>query len=96
MGFVERFVHGTFGQRVFVLLCLGALVITGVAAFRDLPIEAFPDLTNNQVVVITEAPSLAAPEVEHFGEPGEAGGPEARAFAGPRDGPRTSSLCAPA
>ena len=64
MGFVERFVHATFGQRVFVLLCLGALVITGVIAYRDLPIEAFPDLTNNQVVVITEAPSLAAPEVE--------------------------------
>jgi cobalt-zinc-cadmium resistance protein CzcA len=64
VGLVERFVHATFGQRAFVLLCLGALVVTGVAALRDLPIEAFPDLTNNQVVVITEAPSLAAPEVE--------------------------------
>ena len=64
MGFVERFVHATFGQRVFVLLCLVALVITGVMALRELPVEAFPDLTNNQVVVITEAPSLAAPEVE--------------------------------
>ncbi|MEZ5285610.1 MAG: CusA/CzcA family heavy metal efflux RND transporter [Vicinamibacterales bacterium] len=61
---VERFVAATFGQRVFVLLCLGALVVTGVEAFRQLPVEAFPDLTNNQVVVITEAPSLAAPEVE--------------------------------
>ena len=64
MGLVERFVERTLGQRVFVLLCLGALVVTGVLAYRDLPIEAFPDLTNNQVVVITEAPSLAAPEVE--------------------------------
>ncbi len=63
-GLVERFVHATFGQRAFVLLSLGALVITGLMALRDLPIEAFPDLTNNQVVVITEAPSLAAPEVE--------------------------------
>ena len=64
MGFVERFVHATFGQRAFVLLSLVALVITGLLALRDLPIEAFPDLTNNQVVIITEAPSLAAPEVE--------------------------------
>jgi cobalt-zinc-cadmium resistance protein CzcA len=64
MGLVERFVAATLGQRVFVLLCLVALVFTGVLALRDLPIEAFPDLTNNQVVVITEAPSLAAPEVE--------------------------------
>ncbi|MGE3275012.1 MAG: efflux RND transporter permease subunit [Vicinamibacterales bacterium] len=64
MGLVERFVHATFGQRIFVLIALGALVVTGVAAYRELPVEAFPDLTNNQVVVITEAPSLAAPEVE--------------------------------
>jgi cobalt-zinc-cadmium resistance protein CzcA len=64
MGLVERFVAATLGQRVFVLLCLVALLFTGIVALRDLPIEAFPDLTNNQVVVITEAPSLAAPEVE--------------------------------
>ena len=64
MGLVERFVHATLGQRVFVLLSLAALILTGIFALRDLPIEAFPDLTNNQVVAITEAPSLAAPEVE--------------------------------
>lgn len=64
MGLVERFVHATLGQRAFVLLAVGALVATGIYALRDLPIEAFPDLTNNQVVVITEAPNLAAPEVE--------------------------------
>src|SRR5690606_35609466 len=64
MGLVERFVHATLGQRAFVLLAVGALVATGIVALRDLPIEAFPDLTNNQVVVITEATGLAAPEVE--------------------------------
>ena len=64
MGLVERFVNATLGQRLFVLLCLAALIVTGALALRDLPVEAFPDLTNNQVVVITEAPSLAAPEVE--------------------------------
>jgi len=64
VGLVERFVNATFGQRAFVLFFLAALTLTGLMAFRDLPIEAFPDLTNQQVVVITEAPSLAAPEVE--------------------------------
>ena len=47
-----------------MLLCLAALVATGIAALRELPVEAFPDLTNNQVVVITEAPGLAVTEVE--------------------------------
>ena len=64
MGPVERFVAAALRQRVFVLLCLAALVATGLAAWRELPVEAFPDLTNNQVVVVTTAEGLAAPEVE--------------------------------
>ncbi len=64
MGGIERFVAAALRQRLFVLLCLAALVATGVAAYRDLPTEAFPDLTNNQVVVVTDAPGLAAIEVE--------------------------------
>ncbi|MCL4821023.1 MAG: CusA/CzcA family heavy metal efflux RND transporter [Vicinamibacteria bacterium] len=61
---VERFVAAALRQRPFVLLCLAAFVATGVVAWREVPVEAFPDLTNNQVVVVTEAPGLAAVEVE--------------------------------
>jgi cobalt-zinc-cadmium resistance protein CzcA len=64
MGAVERLVAASLRQRLFVLLCLAALIVTGVVAYRDLPVEAFPDLTNNQVTVVTEAPGLAATEVE--------------------------------
>ncbi|MEP7118642.1 MAG: efflux RND transporter permease subunit, partial [Acidobacteriota bacterium] len=64
LGVIERFVAASLGQRLFVMICLVALVITGVVAYRDLPIEAFPDLTNNQVTVVTEARGLAAVEVE--------------------------------
>jgi cobalt-zinc-cadmium resistance protein CzcA len=64
MGAVERFVALALRQRLFVLLCLAALVLTGLVAYRDLPVEAFPDLTNNQVVVITEAPGFTSTEVE--------------------------------
>lgn len=64
MGFIERLVAASLRQKVFVLLCLGALVGAGVWAWRSIGVEAFPDLTNNQVVVVTEAPGLAAVEVE--------------------------------
>jgi cobalt-zinc-cadmium resistance protein CzcA len=64
MGLIERFVAAALRQRLFVPLCVAALALTGVMAYRALPVEAFPDLTNNQVVVITEAPGLAAVEVE--------------------------------
>ena len=64
MGPIERFVAAALRQRPFVLLVLAAFVVTGLMAWREVPVEAFPDLTNNQVVVITEAPGLAAVEVE--------------------------------
>ncbi|MCC7416767.1 MAG: efflux RND transporter permease subunit [Acidobacteria bacterium] len=64
MGLVERLVAASLRQRLFVLLCLAAVAATGIAAWRELPVEAFPDLTNNQVVVVAEAPGLAATEVE--------------------------------
>ena len=64
MGLVERLPASSLRQRPFVLLCLLAIVATGVVAYRELPVEAFPDLTNNQVVVVAEAPGLAAFEVE--------------------------------
>ena len=64
MGPLERFVAAALRQRLFVLLCLAGLVVAGVVAYRSLAVEAFPDLTNNQVVVVTEAPGLATVEVE--------------------------------
>ncbi len=64
MSAVEQSVRWSLRHPGFVLVAVAALVVTGLVAFRDLGVEAFPDLTNNQVVVITEAPGLAAPEVE--------------------------------
>jgi cobalt-zinc-cadmium resistance protein CzcA len=61
---VEQSVRWSLRRPAFVLVSVAALAVTGIIAFRDLGVEAFPDLTNNQVVVITEATGLAAPEVE--------------------------------
>jgi cobalt-zinc-cadmium resistance protein CzcA len=43
-----------------------ALIVWGVWSASKLPIDALPDITNNQVRVITKAPTLAAQEVEQF------------------------------
>jgi cobalt-zinc-cadmium resistance protein CzcA len=43
-----------------------ALIIWGVWSASKLPIDAIPDITNNQVQIITVSPSLAAQEVEQF------------------------------
>lgn len=43
-----------------------ALVLWGIFSLSRLPIDALPDITNNQVQVITSSPTLAAQEVEKF------------------------------
>lgn len=47
---------------IFVLLLIG----WGSYSVTQLPIDAVPDITNNQVLVITTSPSLGAPDVERF------------------------------
>lgn len=42
------------------------LIVWGIWSASKLPIDAVPDITNNQVQVITNAPTLAAQEVEQF------------------------------
>ena len=64
MTWLDRFVVGALRQRFLVLLGLIVLLGGGYYAYQGVPVEAFPDLTNNQVVVVAEAPGLAAVEVE--------------------------------
>src|SRR6266542_6609318 len=48
-------------------LVIGATVVligAGLWALFTIPVDAFPDLTNNQVVIVTEAPSFPPTEVE--------------------------------
>lgn len=51
-----------------VLVILGAIVLlgAGIFAWQKLPIDAFPDVTNVQVMILTEAPGLAPSEVERL------------------------------
>ena len=51
-------------QPLFVFLLLAVFVGAGILAFRTLPIEAFPDVTDIQVTVVTLFPGHAAEEVE--------------------------------
>jgi heavy metal efflux system protein len=51
-------------SRLLVLLGTAALVVVGVLAWLRLPIDAFPDVTNTQVMILSKAPGLAAVDVE--------------------------------
>src|ERR1700674_3009052 len=61
---IERVVSFALNKPVFVVLGLILFVAGGFAAFKSLPIEAFPDIADTQVQVITLYPGRAAEEVE--------------------------------
>jgi heavy metal efflux system protein len=63
---LNRIIDLTLAYRWLVLFGLLALVVAGGYALYTIPVEAFPDLTNNQVVVVTDAPSLPPTEVEQL------------------------------
>lgn len=63
---IERLIRTALEQRLLVLLIVLGLIGGGIAAFRYLPIDAFPDVTSVQVQVITRAPALAPPEIERL------------------------------
>ncbi len=61
---IKRIVAFALGKPLFIVLGLILFVAGGLAAFRSLPIEAFPDVADTQVNVITLYPGRAAEEVE--------------------------------
>jgi len=63
---IERLIRTALEQRLIVLLATLVLIVSGIAAFRHLPIDAFPDVTPVQVQVITRVPSLAPSEIERL------------------------------
>ncbi len=61
---ITRIVGSALNKR-FVVLAFGLLLlIWGIVSFRNLPVEAYPDVANNYVQIITQWPGRAAEEME--------------------------------
>jgi len=63
---VSRIISFSIKNKFIVGLFIMALIGWGAYSLSKLPIDAIPDITNNQVQVISLAPSLAVQEVESF------------------------------
>src|SRR3954466_11674150 len=61
---IKRIVSFALYQPLFVLLAVAVFIGAGAIAFNNLPVEAFPDVTDTQVTVIALQPGRAAEEVE--------------------------------
>jgi cobalt-zinc-cadmium resistance protein CzcA len=61
---MKRLIQYALNQPLFILLGTLLFVLSGVIAFKNLSVEAFPDVTDTQVTVIALYPGRAAEEVE--------------------------------
>ena len=63
---LERVVTWCLGQKGFVLFLVFLIVCVGFFSYLSLPVDAFPDVTNTQVEILSSAPGLAPLEIERF------------------------------
>jgi cobalt-zinc-cadmium resistance protein CzcA len=60
----SKLVEFALTQRLLVAAMTLLLIAAGIASFRDLPIDAFPDVSSTQVKLIMKAPGMTPEEVE--------------------------------
>lgn len=63
---IERIISFSIRHKLLIGLLIFVWVVWGIYSLTQLPIDAVPDITNNQVQIITLSPTLAAQETERF------------------------------
>src|SRR5260370_1316998 len=61
---IRALVDYALNNRILILAAAILLLIWGAISFHNLPVEAYPDVANNYVQIITQWPGRAAEEVE--------------------------------
>ena len=63
---MDRLVSFALQQRLLIILACVGLLFFGIRALQQVPIDAFPDVTNVQVQILAEASGMAPVEVEQL------------------------------
>ncbi len=63
---MHKLIEFSLKYKFLILVLTGLLIASGVNSMLQLPIDAVPDVTPNQVQVLTQAPGLSPLEVEQF------------------------------
>jgi heavy metal efflux system protein len=64
--FIKRIIRFSLQHRYFVFFMTVVIATVGVICYKATPIETFPDVTNTQIIIITQWPGRSAEEVEKF------------------------------
>jgi heavy metal efflux system protein len=63
---IKNIIAFSLKNKAFTFFWVSLLAISGGIAFKSMPIEAFPDVTNTQIIIVTEWNGRSAEEVERF------------------------------
>ncbi len=63
---IDKLIGFSISNKLVVGLFVFALIGWGTYSFQQIPIDAVPDITTNQVQILTQSPTLATQEVERF------------------------------
>ncbi|MBS1512703.1 MAG: efflux RND transporter permease subunit [Bacteroidetes bacterium] len=64
--FIRQIIYFSLRHRYFIFFMTAVLVALGIWAYKETAIETFPDVTNTQIIIITQWPGRSAEEVEKF------------------------------
>ncbi|MBK9331738.1 MAG: efflux RND transporter permease subunit [Ignavibacteria bacterium] len=63
---INKIIAFSIKQKIVIGFFILILILLGIYSAVKLPIDAVPDITNNQIQIITSSPTLSATEVERF------------------------------
>jgi cobalt-zinc-cadmium resistance protein CzcA len=64
--FIRNIIAFSLKNKAFTFFWVGLLAVAGFISFKNMPIDAFPDVTNTQIIIITQWNGKSAEEVERF------------------------------
>jgi cobalt-zinc-cadmium resistance protein CzcA len=64
--FIRNIIAFSLKNKFFTFFWVGLLVVGGVVSYINIPIEAFPDVTNTQIIIITQWNGRSSKEIERF------------------------------
>lgn len=63
---IKQIIAFSLKNKAFTFFWVGAIALAGFISFKNMPIEAFPDVTNTQIIIVTEWNGKSAEEIERF------------------------------
>ena len=63
---LNRIIHWSIQNKLIVAVLTLGIIVWGLFSLSKLPIDAVPDITNNQVQIVTVSPSSGAEDIERF------------------------------